>query len=109
MKRTIRLKESQLHNIIRESIKSMINEDESLDINGNKDKDDYKLIFSIRAWARNIDSIASGVESALQNGRLEDYETVRAFIPQVVKKLRFVASNIEEDALALKENNNFKI
>ena len=80
---------------------------ESLDING--DKDDYKLIFSIRAWARKINTIVSGVESALQNGRLEDYETVRAFIPQVVKQLRFVASNIEEDAIALKDNNNFEI
>ena len=109
MKRKIRLKETELKKMISESVRRVLNEDNSLDINGNKDKDDYKLIFSIRAWARKIDSIASGVESALQNGRLEDYETVRAFIPQVVKKLRFVASNIEEDALALKENNNFKI
>ena len=109
MKQIIRLTETDLHRVIKETLKQVLNEDKSFDNNGDKDKDDYKLIFNIRAWARKINTIVSGVESALQNGRLEDYETVRAFIPQVVKQLRFVASNIEEDAIALKDNNNFEI
>lgn len=109
MKQTIRLNESDLHRMIKESVRQVLNEDEDFGYNGNKDKDDYKLIFSIRAWVRKIHTIVSGLENALQNGRLEDYETVRGFIPQVVEKLRFVASNIEDDAIALKDNNNFEI
>ena len=109
MKQTIRLNESDLHRMIKESVRQVLNEDEDFGYNGNKDKDDYKLIFSIRAWVRKIHTIVSGLEIALQNGRLEDYETVREFIPQVVKKLRFVASNIEDNAIALKDNNNFEI
>lgn len=109
MKQIIRLTETDLHRVIKETVKQVLNEDKSFDNNGDKDKDDYKLIFNIRAWARKINTIVSGVESALQNGRLEDYETVKSFIPQVVKQLRFVASNIEEDAIALKDNNNFEI
>ncbi|MBQ7854873.1 MAG: hypothetical protein IJ352_07660 [Muribaculaceae bacterium] len=109
MKQVIRLNESDLHRMIKKSVRQVLNEDESFDYNGNKDKDDYKLIFSIRAWVRKIHTIVSGLENALQNGRLEDYETVRGFISQVVEKLRFVASNIEDDAIALKDNNNFEI
>lgn len=110
MKQRIRLTESDLHRMIKESVREVLNEEESfLDNVGNREKDDYKLIFSIRAWVRKIHTIVSGLEDALQNGRLEDYETVRGFIPQVIKNLRFVASNIEDDANALKENNYFEI
>ena len=73
----------------------------------NREKDNYKRIFSIRAWSRKINSIASGLESALQNGRLEDPKVLNEWLPQVIKNLRFVASNIEDDALALKDNNKF--
>lgn len=80
---------------------------EEVKIAPDRAKDDYKRIFSIRAWSREINSIASGLESALQNGRLEDPKVINEWLPQVIKNLRFVASNIEDDALALKENNEF--
>ncbi|MBR5323773.1 MAG: hypothetical protein IKV14_03005 [Muribaculaceae bacterium] len=57
MKQVIRLNESDLHRMIKESVRTVLREDESFDYNGNKDKDDYKLIFSIRAWVRKIENV----------------------------------------------------
>ena len=107
-KKTVRLTESDLHNIIKESVKNILKEEsEMVDGVPNRDKDDYKRIFSIRAWSRKINSIVSGLENALRSGRLEDPKVLNEWLPQVIKNLRFVASNIEDDALALKENNKF--
>ena len=107
-KNTIRLTESELKKVITESVKNILNEDSEMVGNvPNKEKDNYKRIFSIRAWSRKINSIVSGLESALQNGRLEDPKVLNEWLPQVIKNLRFVASNIEDDALALKDNNKF--
>ena len=107
-KNTIRLTESELKNIITESVKNILREDSEMEGNApNKEKDNYKRIFSIRAWSRKINSIVSGLENALRNGRLEDPKVLNEWLPQVIENLRFVASNIEDDALALKENNKF--
>lgn len=105
----IRITENELKQIVAESVKKVLNEGNDIENNTNTDKDDFRAIFSIRAYARKILSIVDGLDDALRNGRLEDYETVRGFIPQVIRNLRFVADNIEDHALMLKRNNNFKV
>lgn len=105
---TIRLTETDLKRVISESVKKVLKEDFEMEDNTpDGAKDDFKRIFSIRAWSRKINTIASGLESALREGRLEDPKVLNEWLPQVIKNLRFVASNIEDDALALKENNKY--
>ena len=80
-KQVIRLNENQLRQIVTESLKRVLNENNT---------------FSIRAWLKGIQQDIDGLEIAMENGRADK------LLPQFIANVRYSLEHIEDEIDAMR-------